>query len=73
MRPIGPAEEYAARTSRRARSHRMSNTESGEVGPCLTDPAHEAALDEPLVTRRYAVTRTDIPAMIAALNPGGVM
>ena len=43
------------------------------MGPCLTDAAHEAALDEPLVARRYAVIRTDIAAMIAALNPGGVM
>jgi hypothetical protein len=25
------------------------NIESGEGGPCLTDAAHEAALDEPLV------------------------
>jgi len=50
-----------------------ANIESGEVGPCLTDAAHEAALDEPFVACRYAVIRTGIPAMIAALNPGGVM
>ncbi len=51
----------------------QANIESGEAGPCLTDAAHETALDEPFAARRYAVIRTDIPAMIAALNPGGVM
>src|SRR5579863_9898471 len=61
------------RRARRELSRPISNTGSGQGGPCLTDAAHEAALDEPLVARRYAVIRTGIPAMIAALNAGGVM
>jgi hypothetical protein len=29
--------------------HSKANTESGQGGPCLTDAAQKAALDEPLV------------------------
>jgi hypothetical protein len=32
------------------RTMRASNIESGEGGPCLTDAAHVAALDEPFVS-----------------------
>jgi hypothetical protein len=53
----------------------QDSIESGEGGPCLTDAAHAAALDEPLAfgSCRYAAIRTDTEAIIAALNPGGVM
>jgi hypothetical protein len=53
---------------------KANNTESGQGGPCLTDAAQEAALDEPLaVARRYAAIRTDTSAIMAAHIPGGVM
>jgi hypothetical protein len=35
------------------------NIESGEGGPCLTDAAHAAALDEPLVSGFAATLRSE--------------
>lgn len=50
------------------------NIESGEGGPCLTDAAHEPLSVHPFANLcRYASVRTDAAAIIAALNPGGVM
>jgi hypothetical protein len=53
----------------------QDNIESGQGGPCLTDAAHAAALDEPPAfgSYRYAAIRTDTAAIIAAPRPGGVM
>jgi len=51
---------------RRAMSPPNAHVGSGQLGSCLTDATHEAALGVPLVFRRYAGARTVATAIIAA-------
>ena len=46
-------------THDRAVDPKVSDIESGEEGPCLTDAAHTAALDEPLVFGFAATLRSE--------------
>ena len=50
---------------------RKMQTESDQLGPCLTDAAHMVALGLPFCVCRYDAAQTYAATVIAALRPGG--